>query len=81
MFDVKALLQVIAKSVDKAIESILGFSKIAEGGSYRIFEAVFEDGLAVIARLPYPCTIPRTFGIASEVATMQFLRQHGIPIP
>lgn len=46
-----------------------------------MFEAVFDDGFAVIARLPYPCTVPRSFGIASEVATMQFLRLHDIPIP
>lgn len=81
VFDVRALILVIVRSVDKALDSMMSFSKIAEGGSYRIFEAVFDDGFAVIARLPYPCTVPRTFGIASEVATMQFLRMHGIPIP
>jgi hypothetical protein len=37
--------------------------------------------LKAIARLPYPCTLPRKYGVASEVATMEFLRMHGIPIP
>lgn len=76
-----ALLRVIAEAVNKPPHSILQFSKIAEGGSYRVFEAVFDDGLAVIAQLPYPCTIPPVFGIASEVATMHFLQLHGIPVP
>lgn len=80
-FDATALLQVIAKAVKRSSDSILKFSKIAEGSSYRVFEAVFGDGFAVIARLPYPCTVPRSFGIASEVATMQFLRLHDIPVP
>jgi hypothetical protein len=57
------------------------FTKIAEGGSYRIFEATFRNGLKVIARLPYPSTIPQKYGIASEVATMEFLRLHGVPTP
>lgn len=81
VFNVVALLEAIAESVNKPVDSISNFSKIAEGGSFRVFEAVFSDGFAVIVRLPYPCTIPRSFGIASEAATMQFLRLHGIPIP
>jgi hypothetical protein len=81
VFDARALLQIIVESVNKQIDAVSTFSKIAEGGSYRIFEAVFEDKTTAIARLPYPCTLPQSFGIASEVATMQFLRLHGIPIP
>jgi hypothetical protein len=67
--------------VNKHIDSVSTFTKIAEGGSYRVFEAVFDDNITVIARLPYPCTLPRSFGIASEVATMQFLRLHNVPVP
>ena len=81
VFDVPALLRIIAKAAKKPLESILNFSKLAEGGSYRVFEAIFADGITIIARLRYTCTLPRTFGIASEVATMHFLRQNGIPVP
>ncbi|KAJ7641649.1 protein kinase subdomain-containing protein PKL/CAK/Fmp29 [Roridomyces roridus] len=35
----------------------------------------------MVAHIPYKCTIPRYFGVASEAATMAFLRSHGIPIP
>lgn len=57
------------------------FTKIAKGGSYHIFEATFRNGLKVIARLPDPSTILQKYGIASEVATMEFLRLQGVPIP
>lgn len=80
-FNINELCRVIAKSVGLCSTDIILFTKIAEGGSYRIFEATFRDGLKVIARLPYPCTIPRKYGVASEVATMEFLRLHGVPIP
>ena len=81
VFNATALFEVIAKSVNKPSDAIKSFTKIAEGGSYRVFEAKFDDELGIIVRLPYPCTLPRSFGIASEVATMQFLRLQGIPIP
>ncbi|TAQ84138.1 hypothetical protein B7494_g7538 [Chlorociboria aeruginascens] len=80
-FNIHELCYLIAKSVGLPRTDITLITKIAEGGSYRIFEATFRDGLKVIARLPYPCTIPRKYGVASEVATMEFLRIHGIPIP
>jgi aminoglycoside phosphotransferase len=63
------------------VDDITTFTKVAEGGSYRVFEATFQDEKRVIVRLPYPSTAPRSYGIASEVATMQFLRLQGVPIP
>ena len=35
----------------------------------------------MVARIPYPATIPKYFAVASEVATMAFLRSFGLPIP
>jgi hypothetical protein len=81
VFNVTALLRVTAESVNKPLDMIVDFKKIAEGGSFRVFETVFSDGFAAITRLPYPCTIPRSFGIASEVATIQYLHLQGIPVP
>jgi hypothetical protein len=46
-----------------------------------MLEVTFHDGLKVIVRLPYPCTTPRKYGVASEVATMEFLRDHDVPVP
>jgi hypothetical protein len=80
-FNVHELRRIVAQSVGLPSTDLILFTKIAEGGSYRIFEATFCSGLKVIARLPYPSTIPCKYGVASEVATMEFLRIHGIPIP
>jgi hypothetical protein len=35
----------------------------------------------VIVRLPYPSTVPKHYTLASEVATLDFLRLHGIRTP
>lgn len=40
-----------------------------------------RDGFQFVGRIPYPITEPRQLVIASEVATMDFLRSHGIPVP
>ncbi|EFR01039.1 serine/threonine protein kinase [Nannizzia gypsea CBS 118893] len=80
-FDVDKLLDIIAKSVNQSSQNVVRLAKIAEGGSYRVFEATFKNGQEVIARLPYPSTLPHTYGVASEVATIEYLRLQGIPIP
>jgi Phosphotransferase enzyme family len=40
-----------------------------------------RDGSQLVARVPYPNTAPKCFAVASEVATMDFLRLHDIPVP
>ncbi|KAL4896711.1 kinase-like protein [Aspergillus ambiguus] len=40
-----------------------------------------RDGFRFVARIPYPITEPKSLLVASEVATMDFLRSHGIPVP
>ena len=81
VFDVHALVVAISKAANRPASAISSLNKIAEGGSYRIFEAAFSDGDSVIIRMPYPCTLPRGFGVASEVATLEYLRIKGIPVP
>ncbi|EME81365.1 uncharacterized protein MYCFIDRAFT_38290, partial [Pseudocercospora fijiensis CIRAD86] len=39
------------------------------------------DGLQVVARIPYPVIQPKGLVVASEAATMTFLRSKGIPVP
>lgn len=63
------------------MDAITDVRKLAEGGSYRVFEASITHSDPIIIRVPYPCTLPRTFGIASEVATLQYLGSKGIPVP
>lgn len=59
----------------------MSFKKLAEGGFNRTFLVSMRDGLELIARIPYLTTEPRKLLIASEVATMDYLRSHGLPIP
>lgn len=40
-----------------------------------------RDGFQLIARLPYPSTQPRLLTTASEVATMNLVRRHGVAAP
>ncbi|KAF2437996.1 hypothetical protein P171DRAFT_467594 [Karstenula rhodostoma CBS 690.94] len=40
-----------------------------------------RDGFQFVGRIPYPITEPKHLVVASEVATMDFLRSQGIPVP
>lgn len=55
--------------------------KLAEGGFNRTFLITMRGGFQMIARIPYPVTVPKFYAIASEVATMRFLRSSGLPVP
>ncbi|KAI9375918.1 kinase-like domain-containing protein [Aspergillus egyptiacus] len=81
VFDVSALKSIIASSSGRAPSDIVDFSKLSEGGFNRVFQARFKDGQCLIARLPYPSTTPEHYAIASEVATLDYLRLHGIRTP
>ena len=56
-------------------------TKLAESGFNRTFQATMSDGNEVIARLPYRSTLPKRYAVASEVATMDLARAHGVPVP
>ena len=40
-----------------------------------------RNGLQFVGRIPYPATEPKHLLVASEVATMDFLHLHGLPVP
>lgn len=46
-----------------------------------MFEATFSDGKSVLARLPYPSTVPEHYTVASEAATLDYIRLHGLRTP
>ncbi len=75
------MCQAAANALGKSVEDVVAFDKIAEGGSYRVFQTNLRDGTQVIARLPYPSMTRKGRAIASEVATIAYLRRCGIPIP
>ncbi|KAF9495022.1 hypothetical protein BDN71DRAFT_1590049 [Pleurotus eryngii] len=47
----------------------------------RTFLITMYDGFRMVARIPYPITTPKHLAIASEVATLTFLRSAGLPTP
>ncbi|KAF8231494.1 hypothetical protein L208DRAFT_63234 [Tricholoma matsutake] len=40
-----------------------------------------HDGFQMVARIPYPITVPEFYTIASEAATMRLLHSSGLPVP
>ncbi|KAG9019460.1 hypothetical protein FRB90_001934 [Tulasnella sp. 427] len=81
VFNVDGLCRLAAQSVDRSPDEIVNFAKLAEGGFNRTFLITMRDGFQMVARIPYPATLPKYFAVASEVATMDFLRSSGLPIP
>ncbi|KAJ5348736.1 phosphotransferase family protein [Penicillium brevicompactum] len=80
-FNVPELKRLAATSVHRKAEDVSTLEKLAEGGFNRSFLVTMNDGFQLVARIPYPVTEPKFFAIASEVATMDFLRSQGIPVP
>lgn len=78
-FEVGALRRAIASSDSCA--DVISLEKFAEGGFNRILQATCRNGRRALARLPYPSTVPRHYTVASEVATMEYLRLNQIPVP
>lgn len=67
--------------MNRNIEDVARFEKLAEGGFNRTFLITMRDGFQLVGRIPYPATEPKHLVVASEVATIEFLRLHGIPVP
>ncbi|KAJ4471471.1 hypothetical protein J3R30DRAFT_3672693 [Lentinula aciculospora] len=76
-FDVDELCRLAAQSVGRSLRDIDTFVKLAEGGFNRTFLISSRWWFAS----PTPVTVPKFYAIASEVATMRFLRSSGLPIP
>ncbi|KAF5376644.1 hypothetical protein D9615_007875 [Tricholomella constricta] len=81
VFDVPGLFKIIATALHCKTEDIVGFRKLGEGGLNRTFLITLSTGFQLVARIPYPLLIPKAYALASEVATMDFLRSKGLPIP
>lgn len=78
-FNIGALEAVAVRSVDR--KKVVHTSKLAEGGFNRIFLLTMDDGFEVIAKIPFPLTVPKKLTTESEVATLDLLRRKGIPVP
>ncbi|PPQ84638.1 hypothetical protein CVT24_007174, partial [Panaeolus cyanescens] len=81
VFDVAGLSKLAAESVNQSPTDVVNISKLAEGGFNRTFIVTLRDDRKVVARIPYPITVPKYYATASEVATIEFQRTCGIPVP
>ena len=80
-FDDDELRRLAAESVGRTLRDVDTLIKLDEGGFNRIFLITMHDGFQMITRIPYPVIQPKYYAVASEVATMAFLRAHGLPVP
>ncbi|PYH82672.1 kinase-like protein [Aspergillus uvarum CBS 121591] len=80
-FDLHALARAACHSVGRHQKAVASITKLAEGGFNRVLQITFDDGYAVLARLPYKTTFPKHYAVASEAATLALLRAHGVPVP
>ncbi|KIK10886.1 hypothetical protein PISMIDRAFT_19996, partial [Pisolithus microcarpus 441] len=54
VFNVDGLCRLAVQSVDRSPDDIVEFTKLAEGGSNRIFLITMRGGFQMVARIPYP---------------------------
>lgn len=80
-FNLPELKRFAAAAVDRKADDIARFEKLAEGGFNRSFLITMCDDFQFVGRIPYSLTEPKHLVIASEVATMDFLRSRNIPVP
>jgi aminoglycoside phosphotransferase (APT) family kinase protein len=81
VFNLPELKRLATTSVNQREADVVAFEKLAEGGFNRSFLLTMRDGIRFVARITYPVNQPAPLIIASEVATMNFLRSHDIPVP
>ncbi|KAK2764467.1 hypothetical protein FQN54_009162 [Arachnomyces sp. PD_36] len=81
ILNVRELKRAAASSIHRHEDDIKSFTKLAEGGFNRVFEITMNDDVQILARLPYPSTAPKRLTVASEVATLDLIRSHDIPVP
>ncbi|KAE8409110.1 phosphotransferase enzyme family protein [Aspergillus pseudonomiae] len=79
-FDLSTLLQLAASAIGS--RSCTQVLMISEGQYNKVFSLTMDDGRVVIAKLPNPNAGRPHFTTASEVATMDFLRNVlNLPVP
>ncbi|ETW75440.1 hypothetical protein HETIRDRAFT_423131 [Heterobasidion irregulare TC 32-1] len=74
VFNADELCRLAAEAVNRSPGDIVRMHKLAECGFNRTFLITMRGGFRMVARIPYPVSIPKYFAVASEVATMALLR-------
>ncbi|CAA7266683.1 unnamed protein product [Cyclocybe aegerita] len=79
-FNVQAFIGMAVQAADA--RTCTSLKKIQDGTMNRVFSLKLDNGVDLIAKIPFPVAGPKHFCTASEVATLDYLRsEHGIPVP
>ncbi|OSD05708.1 hypothetical protein PYCCODRAFT_1384679 [Trametes coccinea BRFM310] len=79
-FNVEAFVDTAIQAADA--QSCVSMKKVHEDMVKRIFALNFDNGKELIAKIPFPTSGPKHLCTASEVATLDYLRNcNGIPVP
>ncbi|CEJ62815.1 hypothetical protein PMG11_11302 [Penicillium brasilianum] len=79
-FNVTQLQILAAQAIGS--DGCVSITKLAEGGFNKVFRLQMSDGKSLLARIPNPNAGPAFYTTASEVATMEFVRDIlQIPVP
>lgn len=79
--NVNEFKRLAAAAVNQKVADVARFEKLAEGEFNRSFLITMRNGFQFVGRIPYTVTEPKRLVVASEVATIDFLRSHGITVP
>lgn len=79
-FDLNALIQ-IAEEAAGHDTVCLKVSRLPEGNFNKAFLATMDDGRQLVVKIPNPNAGPAHYTTASEVATMQFVRDSSVIKP
>lgn len=83
-FNIPALKRVAAAALNRPSNSITSIRKLAEGGSSRVLLLTMaaDDGFEVVVKIPFSTAAAnKGLAVESEVATLDFLRSRGVPVP
>ena len=79
-FNIPALQDAACRATSTS--KCLSLSKIGEGNYNKAYRLVMDDGQRVVAKVPHPNAGPKGLTTASEVATMEFVREVlVVPVP
>ncbi|KAK8229524.1 kinase-like domain-containing protein [Phyllosticta capitalensis] len=80
-FNISEFKALAAKSIGRHPDDVVHLEKLADGSLNRVFLITMRGGFEFVGRIPYVMLEPQGLVTASEVATMDFLRLHGLPVP
>ena len=75
------LRRLAVESINQNLTDVISFEKLAKGSFNRTFVITLSGGQHIVARVPFPVTVPKYYAVASEVATIEYLQSRGIPAP